>query len=159
MLQTRPVCHECDALYLLYLNFFEVQKNRRKKVSYTLPSFERDTLVWSRKSTIFLKKFWDRIISPQVQGAPLGAAPDGSEGRDRSRDQRPSLNMRSRIINMAFFRKLVIVVLKWISNDCARKNHSDPDKSRTCAMNKNGCFIQSRAQTTRDMLMWTTIVI
>ena len=39
------------------------------------------------------------------------------------------------------------------------KIHLDPDKPWTCALNKEGCFIQSRAQTPRDMLMWTPIVI
>ena len=144
-----------NALCPLYL--LKVQKNRRKKVSYTLPPFERDTLVSSRKSTIFLKKFWDRIISPQVQGAPLGAAPDGPEGSITWSKAKPEHAISSS--KHGIFPEIGDCCLKWISNDCARKNHLDPDKSRTCALNKNGCFIQSRAQTTRDMLMWAPIVI
>ena len=145
-----------NALCPLYL---KVQKNRRKKVSYTLPPFERDTLVSSRKSTISLKEILRTDHLSTSTRCTLGCCTRWSRGIDHVIKGQAWTCDHLELETLHFFRKLVIVVLKWISNDCARKNHLDPDKSRTCALNKNGCFIQSRAQTTRDMLMWTPIVI
>ena len=71
---------------------FSVPKNRRKKVSDTLPPSERarrethfypgprDTLVSGRKSNIFSKKFSNPIESPPEWGASRSAASDGPKG-------------------------------------------------------------------------------